>query len=228
MPEYKLRFTDLVISREDLYRELGYGEAVPQPDVLSIVETVWQKAEAVCTPRVCYEILDGEKLDKTHLRIGDVEFLCGSIITGYLDGVERLVVFVVTAGAEYEAYIHELKASGDLVTEYIADAMGSVIAEACVAGIGRQAEQALIYTGETMTYPYSPGYCGWHIREQAKLFSLLPDTPCGVRLTESSLMMPIKSVSGIYGLGVGIRKQGYACDICGLATCYKRNQKKLY
>ena len=226
MPEHKLRFTDLTISREDLFLELGYGQAMPQADVLSIVDTVWGKAEEVCIPRVCYELLDGEKLDKTHLRIGDVEFHCGSIITGYLDGVERFVVFVATAGTEYEAYIHELKASGDLVTEYIADALGSVIAEACVSGIAEHAEQMAVYTGDVLTYPYSPGYCGWHIREQANLFSLLPDTPCGVRLTESSLMMPIKSVSGIYGLGAGIKKQGYACDICGLKTCYKRNQKR--
>ena len=226
MPEYKLTFSDLVISREDLFRELGYGDVVPQDDVMEIVDAVWEKAESICRPRACYEIIEGEKQDKTHIRIGETEFLCGSILCSYLDGVERFVVFVTTAGAEYETYLNELKASGDIVTEYMADALGSVIAEAAVAGIGHQAEQAIIYTGESLTYPYSPGYCGWHIREQAKLFSLLPDTPCGVRLTESSLMVPIKSVSGIYGLGIGIKRQGYACDICGLATCYKRNQKR--
>lgn len=226
MPEYKTTFSGLVIRREDLYRELGYGDAVPQADVMEIIDTVWKRAEEVAQPRLCYEIIDGEKLDKTHIRIGDRELFCGAIIAGYLDGVERFVVFVTTAGAEYEAYLHELKASGDVVTEYIADALGSVIAEAAVTGIGRQVEQAIMYTGETSSYPYSPGYCGWHIREQTQLFSLLPDTPCGVHLTESRLMVPIKSVSGIFGLGVGIRRQGYACDICGLKTCYKRNQKR--
>lgn len=226
MPEYKTTFSGLVIRREDLYRELGYGETIPQSDVMEIIDLVWKRAEEIAMPRLCYEILAGEKLDKTHIRIGDTELFCGSIIAGYLDGVERFVVFVTTAGAEYEAYLHDLKASGDVVTEYIADALGSVIAEAAVTGIGRQVEQAIMYTGETASYPYSPGYCGWHIREQAQLFSLLPDTPCGVRLTESSLMVPIKSVSGIFGLGVGIHRQGYACDICGLKTCYKRNQKR--
>ena len=223
MPEYKTTFSGLVVRREDLYRGLGYGETVPQPDVSALVETVWKRAGEVAEPRFCYEIIDGEKRDKTHIRIGETEFLCGSIIAGYLDGVERFVVFVTTAGAEYEAYLRELKESGDLVSEYIADALGSVIAEALVSGVGRRIEQELVRTGETLSYPYSPGYCGWHIREQAKLFSLLPDTPCGVRLTESSLMVPIKSVSGIYGLGPGIRRQGYACEICGLETCYKRN-----
>ena len=225
MPEYKTTFSGLIVRREDFFQELGYGEVVPQPDVMEIVDAVWAQAEKIAQPRICYEIIDGEKMDKTHIRIGDVEFLCGSIIAGYLDGVERFVVFVTTAGAEYDAYIHELKASGDLVSEYIADALGSVIAEAAVTGIGRQIEQMATCTGETASYPYSPGYCGWHIREQSKLFSLLPDTPCGVRLTESSLMLPIKSISGIYGLGIGIRKQGYACDICGLKTCYKRKLK---
>jgi len=36
------------------------------------------------------------------------------------------------------------------------------------------------------------------------------------------LMHPVKSVSGIVGLGAEIIQLPYACDICGLKTCYKR------
>jgi hypothetical protein len=194
---------------------------------MQLIDAVWKTAEALARPRLYYELLPGEKRDATHLGIGATEFLCGSIIAGYLDGVERFAVFVTTAGAEYEAWLHELKASGDLVTEYLADALGSVIAEAAVTEIGRQLDRLTATTGESVSYPYSPGYCGWHIREQAKLFGLLPENPCGVRLTASSLMVPIKSVSGIYGLGTGIVRRGYACEVCALKTCYKRNQKTL-
>lgn len=226
MPQVITTFADLDIRRDDLYRELGYGQTIPQTEILQIVDSVWETAQRSAKPRYLFEIIEGQRIDPTRIRIGSVEFLCGSIISGHLDGVERFVVFVTTAGAEYEAYLHGLKEEGDLVSEYIADALGSVIAEAAVTEIGRQVERLTQSTGERLSYPYSPGYCGWHIRQQAQLFSLLPEHPCGVRLTESSLMMPIKSVSGIYGLGAGIQKQGYACEICGLATCYKRNQKK--
>jgi hypothetical protein len=72
------------------------------------------------------------------------------------------------------------------------------------------------------TNSYSPGYCGWHVREQKQLFSLLPDNPCGIKLNNSRLMHPVKSVSGIIGLGIGIEQTPYACEICGLKGCFKK------
>ena len=72
---------------------------------------------------------------------------------------------------------------------------------------------------------YSPGYCGWHVTQQKFLFSLLPEQPCGVRLSESSLMSPIKSVSGVIAVGERIVKRKYGCELCGKADCYKNRNK---
>ncbi|MEI6755003.1 MAG: vitamin B12 dependent-methionine synthase activation domain-containing protein [Paludibacter sp.] len=55
-----------------------------------------------------------------------------------------------------------------------------------------------------MIHSYSPRHCSWHVREHKQLFSLFPEKPCGVGLNESSLMHPVKSVSGIIGLGKDI------------------------
>ena len=48
---------------------------------------------------------------------------------------------------------------------------------------------------------------------------------CGVSLTESSLMVPIKSVSGIIGLGPQVRHLDYTCGLCDFKQCYKRKQR---
>jgi hypothetical protein len=48
---------------------------------------------------------------------------------------------------------------------------------------------------------------------------------CGVRLTDSSLMVPIKSVSGIIGIGEKVRKLDYTCGLCDFKQCYKRKSK---
>ena len=45
---------------------------------------------------------------------------------------------------------------------------------------------------------------------------------CGVRLTDSSLMVPIKSVSGIIGIGEKVRKLDYTCGLCDSKKCFKR------
>ncbi len=48
---------------------------------------------------------------------------------------------------------------------------------------------------------YSPGYCGWHISSQEKLFEFLKPDKIGITLNSSYLMSPIKSISGILAAG---------------------------
>ena len=43
---------------------------------------------------------------------------------------------------------------------------------------------------------FSPGYCGWHVSGQKKLFDYLQPDKIGIDLTGSYLMKPLKSISG--------------------------------
>ena len=79
---------------------------------------------------------------------------------------------------------------------------------ACVVKL----ENYVLPLGYGVSHPYSPGYCGWHVTQQKFFFSLLPEQPCGVRLSESSLMSPIKSVSGVIAVGERIVKRKYGCE----------------
>mgnify|MGYP002480792993 FL=1 len=60
--------------------------------------------------------------------------------------------------------------------------------------------------------------------EQKKLFELFPENITGVHLTDSCLMLPIKSVSGIVAIGPEVKKRAYSCNICKMITCV-RNRK---
>ena len=69
-------------------------------------------------------------------------------------------------------------------------------------------------------------YCGWHVSAQPALFSLFPEkNPCGIELTDSCLMLPMKSVSGVIGIGPDVRYLPYTCGICDKKDCYKRRTK---
>ena len=50
--------------------------------------------------------------------------------------------------------------------------------------------------------------------------------PTGITINESCLMQPIKSVSGIIGIGDEVRKRSYGCDICNSTSCAYRNIRK--
>lgn len=65
--------------------------------------------------------------------------------------------------------------------------------------------------GMVTTNRFNPGYCGWDVTEQHKLFSLMADNYCGIRLTESALMDPVKSGSGFIGIGKSVKRVPYTC-----------------
>jgi hypothetical protein len=53
----------------------------------------------------------------------------------------------------------------------------------------------------TVVLGYSPGYCGWHISGQKKLFAYLHPERIGITLNNSYLMTPLKSVTGVLVAG---------------------------
>jgi len=216
------KFEALELQYDEIYRNLGYGSAMPDAETERTINEIVHHAATLCKPLAQFAIYP-LKLHGTNLVIGDVEMKTGKIISNYLTESTEVAVFVATAGAEYDKYLHDIKASGDIYMEFLADAVGSEIAEATVRFASLEIEKRAVDKGMFITLSYSPGYCGWHVREQPQHFSLLPEKPWCITLNDSCLMHPVKSVSGIIGLSHKPDvKVPYSCDICGMKTCYKR------
>jgi len=79
--------------------------------------------------------------------------------------------------------------------------------------------------GFGMTEGFCPGEKGWDLRAQRTLFSLLDTDAIGVKLTDSCLMVPSKTVSIVYGVGKGIpvSRTGHNCAGCEMADCIMRD-----
>ena len=221
-----INYHDLRLSLADVCEQMGYGDATPDDDVMAEVRAVGDMAAAVARPRFCYALADGTlDLVRDTLTIGGTELHVGRIISRQLRGSEAFALFVATAGAEFEDLQMRLKDDDDMVRTFIADSFGSVIAERTADIMEECLQGELDGRGWRHTNRFSPGYCGWHVSEQQRLFPLFGvERPCGVRLTESSLMVPIKSVSGVIGLGPGVRKLEYSCGLCDYKDCYKRKR----
>lgn len=168
-----------------------------------------------------FRIVEG-RVERQRLKLGELDFEPGAIIAAQLRKGSCFAVLIASVGAEMDAWLHDLREGDDVVAAYVADALGSVMAEAIVAcGLDRL-ERYVAPEGLRITNSYSPGYCGWNVSEQHALFSLLPEGFCGVRLCESGLMLPIKSVSAVVGIGPEVERRDYGCALCRKADCYKR------
>ena len=73
---------------------------------------------------------------------------------------------------------------------------------------------------------YSPGYCGWHVSGQGKLFEYLKPQEIGITLNQSYLMTPIKSISGVLVAGspqIHCFDNDFTfCDQCRTHNCRER------
>ena len=210
-----LSLEDLSLPRESIYAAMGYGDVLPDDGVRDLTETVLGQVLPLARPQYVYRIVPASVVDRYSILMDGVTFRVGNIIGSYLEGMTEACVFVTSAGRAFDAYLQRVKGEGDILKEFVADAVGSCVAEACVDEIGRQLPSP-------HSLPYSPGYCAWNIREQRLLFPLLPEQPCGVTLGESCLMHPVKSVSGFFALGEHLVPQPYRCELCTNQGCYKK------
>lgn len=223
----KIDYRDLSVDPDLTAPLLGYEETLPA-DIRAIVEEVMDETSGCYDIRGGYRIFDGIHFneDKTHIRVGDIDFTTGKTIYHQLKRSEQIAVFVCTAGADIEKWSKQMMANNDPLKGFIADILGGVVVELAIDLIQHELSENQNGKGLKITNRYSPGYCGWATEEQRKLFSALPPGNCGIRLTESSLMQPVKSVSGFIGIGADVRFNPYTCGLCEATHCVYRNKRK--
>ena len=214
MTQKILTYDQLAITLEDVYEQMGYHSVLPDEATQRETSIVIEEIRQWLRPQFCYQVVKEQPA-----------FDMGKIILRQLRGSTAYALFVCTSGTEYEVYQQRLKEQGDMVRVYIADALGSVIAEHCADQMEVTLQENIDKLGWRHTNRFSPGYCGWHVSQQQMLFPLFEGHTCGVRLTDSSLMVPIKSVSGIIGLGPQVKHLDYTCGLCDFQQCYKRKLK---
>lgn len=223
----KCSFSALPVDMKELYLLMGYGNQEPDSDIQNMITCILEELKEICTPEYGYTILRGGRKDKSHLWAEETIFNTGHIITSALREADYFAVFAATIGEGFDRYIHILQEKDDMVKAFIANSLGSVLVEACAGIMMKELEKRMNTEGIQISYNYSPGYCDWELTEQEKIFAFFPPEFCGIKLTSSFLMLPIKSVSGIIGIGENVRKRAYSCEICSMLTCIKNKKKTI-
>jgi hypothetical protein len=192
--------------------------------LLKLLDKLYGKCLEMAHPSIGYTTLahPGINPEKNQITLEDQIFDTGKIVTSMLKNSEFIVVFACTPGKEIEQFSREHLKKNNPLEGYLIDLIGSELADGLAEYIHGWIEQKAAHKGLGVTDRFSPGYCNWNVSAQHHLFSLLKGYDCGIKLTNSSLMTPIKSVSGIFGIGKGIHKAGYKCRHCSDKNCILR------
>ncbi len=203
---------------------LGYPAGELPEVALDAIQGIVDRGEGLWEAQGGCVVLPELGVDRAGRRLvaGGVPFEVGEVVCGQLSRATSVAIFLCTVGPGIGDLMGALMTSGDPFTSYVASWMGSLAVERAADRLAESLAERAATRGLRLTNRYSPGYCGWPVFEQQKLFRLLPPGLCGVRLTDSSLMQPIKSVSGFIGLGERAVRNEYTCELCELESCVSR------
>jgi hypothetical protein len=205
---------EIDISMKEVCRRLrmdldsGMGEIQPLIDL----------AMTLIEPRALYDVrYIEEKLEEAV--IVDGMRLKSGVLRKNLDQAERIFPFVITLGPNLGDKQAE---TTDLLENFYLDTIGNVALNSARKQLKRHLKSQFALDKISSMAPGS--LPDWPIEEQAPLFKLLGDVDAsiGVKLTNSLLMLPAKSISGLY---FPTEVSFFSCQLCPRKRCESRKAK---
>ncbi len=214
------------ISRAEIYAVLGVSAEV-QAMVDEYIDEVFMNGRELLQITGGYLIAEDVEtnIKLKQILVNRIPFSIKNNIFQQLKASEKIAVFACTIGDAVFEKSRTLMKNNEMLHGYIYDIYGSLAVENAMEQVQNNLKLEMAVIGSGISNRYSPGYCGWNVAEQKKLFSLLPPGFCGISLSDSCLMQPIKSISGFIGIGPEIHQKAYTCEVCDSSQCLYRNLK---
>jgi hypothetical protein len=199
---------DLTIDDEEILRLLAHQkrkEKTSKTKISNLIEETMALSRNLLHPQGMFKIVDKK------------------ILKGepFFEGLDKIALGLCTIGDELENKVTELNQKGELARGVILDAIGSVAAESAADFLNLQICDWCQKRGWGTSQRFSPGYGNWSLEGQKLIFSLLPAERIKVRLNQSCMMIPRKSVSFAIKIGEEFRslRKKRMCEICNLKNC---------
>lgn len=215
---------NIKIDKDNVLRYLGYRPGVfPQGRVLSLLDEYIENVHQLLEPSYSCVIRNVARVrDSATLIEGPVIFR-SEVVARLLKACRKVAVVVVTIGNTLEDMANRLSRDGLVLQASILDAIGSDAVEKAADLAHSRIEKEANREGLATSRRFSPGYCDWDISQQVKVFRSVGPDLATVTLTDTCLMVPRKSISGIIGIGRGEAVRDYnPCHSCDKHDCRGR------
>jgi hypothetical protein len=175
-----------------------------------------KQADGIARPKAVFKLAFIEAKGPETITAEGIEFK-SRVMRVNLDKLERFFAYVCTCGAELQAWADGFE--DDVLKSYYADVINEAVLRSAYGGFMNHLTTAYSLVNPSAMNPGSLG--DWPISQQKPLFTLLGDVEgtTGVRLKESFLMWPIKSVSGIL---FPAEESFASCQLCPRDNCPNR------
>jgi hypothetical protein len=198
------------------------------------VRALIDKAREIARPRAVYDVafveereadavvIVGESQPQSSMRpaeeLGRARFV-SAVLRANLDEVERVFPYVVTCGQELDSISI---GDNEMFRQFCWDSIKEAVLYAALESLSDHLKETFALEKLMSMNPGSGDIEVWPIEQQKQLFTYFGDVQqmVGVNLTNSCVMIPIKSVSGIF---YPSEHDFQACQLCRRENCSHRS-----
>ncbi len=221
----KITKFDFQLTAIDILKGQGIDPERASERLHASAESVLEEAHSLLKPAALYKVVRVTDFDHQKITFNGGSFE-GPLVAKAMAGADDLNIVACTIGENLENKVQEmmnenpvkavaLDGAGIAAIRKVSQAVEDLISkEACEleTNLGMRAQ---------------PGQEGWPIEQQREVFTILPGEEVGIRLTETCLMIPRKSVSFVIPRGKALSDSVSPCDFCSKRSrCEWRKDKQ--
>lgn len=198
---------------------------------LQVYENAKKEVTQLAKPLVGWNRFKIKRVEVDKVVLDNDVQIGGGPVVDYIKGSDELLVALITIGQDVECRVKHHMNNNAMLQGILLDGFATwAVDNVRKQFLERIKRKIHAEEGCHTSIPLSPGETAWTIHDQKNIFQLLKEESIqmGVYLRESLLMIPLKSITFIMGIGKNQlgKESGRSCDICTMRDkCRLKNQR---
>ena len=216
---------NVTLTAEDVLKGQGIDPKRASKRLFDDAVGIINEAHSLINPAALYTLVEVTGFEHQKITFNGGAFE-GPLVARAMAGAEALNIAICTIGPELENRVNQLMGENP-VKAVALDGAGIAAVRKVSQTIEDLISEEACKLELSLGMRAQPGQEGWPIEQQRQVFSLLPVEKINVRLTESCLIIPRKSVSFIIPWGKDLSNSMVPCDFCSKKDrCQWRKEKQ--
>jgi hypothetical protein len=206
------------VDYDEILNKIYPNRLPPKDDSL---KTIILESQTISHPQAVFRLAWIESIESEGIVIDRVRFE-SPLLSKTLHRTCLVFPYIITLSQKFD---DKISAAGSLLEQFYLDQIGNLLLRKC--GVYLESHLKYLYNIKQLS-SISPGsLADWPIEGQKPLFSLLGETQrlIGVSLTPQMLMIPKKTISGLF---FPTKEKFIACSLCSRKDCPEREAPYLY
>ncbi len=206
----------LKLNKNEILRYLSYNDNSLDEEMNQLIDSCMKEIMEISQFKYVYGIFEVEDAGTSlSLKNSTIE-LKGNAIREHLKTSQYVAAMATTLGVEVESKI-KYYGKTNLTRGVILDSCATALVEELCDYVEKKIEQIALDEGFKITSRFSPGYGDLPITTQGQILnSLNTSRLIGLNVSETSILLPRKSVTAFIGLTKDGKKTKRKCSSCNL------------